>query len=248
MKHLSTFGLLIIGLLIVVSCNTVPEPNTLSSQEKRQGFELLFDGESTDGWRGYRKDHFPSGWDIDDGAIHCEGSGRGEAGAAEGGDIIYDRKFSNFHLKLEWKIAVGGNSGIFYLGDEDHSFGAIWHAAPEMQVLDNEKHPDAKLGKDGNRRSGSLYDIIPAVPQNFKGAGEWNLAEVIILDRHVQHIQNGAVVVEYQLDTPEWEALVVDSKFPNYNPGWANMPAEGLIGVQDHGDDVWYRSIKIKEL
>ncbi|MCK4750338.1 MAG: DUF1080 domain-containing protein, partial [Bacteroidales bacterium] len=174
-----------------------------------------------------------------------------EAGTIEGGSIIFDKMYANFHLKLEWKIQEGGNSGIFYLGREDHEFDEIWHAAPEMQVLDNERHPDAKLGKDGNRQSGSLYDIIPAVPQNFKGAGVWNQVELIHEDGHVRHIMNGEIVVEYQMGTPEWDELVADSKIPGYNPDWANMPKEGYIGLQDHGDPgdvVWYRNIKIKAL
>ena len=156
-------------LLTLVACNRVPEPNTLSLKEKLQGFELLFDGVDTEGWRGYQKDHFPAKWIVDDGAIHCQASGRGEAGAKDGGDILYDRVFANFHLKMEWKVAEGGNSGIFYLGSEDPSFNALYKTAPEMQVLDNAKHPDARLGKDGNRQAGSLYDLIPAVPQNFAG-------------------------------------------------------------------------------
>jgi hypothetical protein len=137
--------------------------NQLTEAEIAEGYKLLFDGKSFKGWRGYLKDSFPEGgWIIDSGALKCNGSGRGEAGSASGGDIIYaDQKFSNFDLKLEWKISEGGNSGIFYLGQEDPKFEAIWQTAPEMQVLDNERHPDAQAGKDGNRQAGSLYDLIP---------------------------------------------------------------------------------------
>ena len=239
------------GIAIFISTlahTQVTEPNTLTTGEKLLGFELLFDGEHIEGWRGYQKDHFPTEWVVDDGTIHCQASGRGEAGAKDGGDIIYDRIFANFHLKLEWKISKGGNSGIFYLGTEDPAFDKIFKTAPEMQVLDNAKHPDAKLGKDGNRQAGSLYDLVPAVPQNFKGAGEWNLAEVIHVDGHVTHIQNGEVVVEYQMGTDEWKELVSGSKFPGLNPDWYKVAEKGYIGVQDHGDDVWYRSIRIREL
>lgn len=248
MKKTIIPGMLATVMLLLASCSSPTEPNSLSGKEKRQGFELLFDGESTDGWRGFRKESFPPKWIIDDGAIRCQASGKGEAGAIDGGDIIYDKKYSNFHLKLEWKIAEGGNSGIFYLGSEDNEFDDIWKAAPEMQVLDNARHPDAQLGKDGNRQAGSLYDIIPADPQNFRGAGHWNQVEVIHENGHVKHIQNGEVVVEYRMGTQEWEDMVAASKFPGYNPGWADMPGEGLIGLQDHGDDVWFRNIKIKSL
>lgn len=217
--------------------------NKLCDEEKADGFVLLFDGKTSDGWRGYKKDVFPDRWVIEDGCIHFNPKASGSRG-----DIIYDKKFSNFHLKLEWKIAEAGNSGIFYLGAENDEFRAIYATAPEMQVLDNEKHPDAKAGKNGNRKAGSLYDLIPADPQNFKGAGEWNSAEVIIKDGHVIHKQNGEKVVEYQVGTREWDELVDGSKFPGINPTWANLQKEGYIGLQDHNDNVWFRNIKIKEL
>ncbi len=223
-------------------------PNTLSEMEVEQGFVLMFDGENTEGWRGYLKDHFPAAWVIEDGALKCLGSGRGEAGAENGGDIIYEKKFSNFHLKLEWKISEGGNSGIFYLGREDPKYPAIWRTAPEMQVLDNELHPDAVLGEEGNRKVGSLYDLIPARPQNAKPAGEWNAVEIIVYKGTVVHKMNGVNVLEYHLWTPEWEELVAGSKFPAFNEDWANVAKEGYIGLQDHGDDVWFRSKKIREL
>ncbi len=224
--------------------------NKLTEAEIAEGFKLLFDGVTFDGWRGYLKDSFPAGgWIIDSCDLKCNGSGRGEAGGASGGDIIYAaQKFSNFHLKLEWKISEGGNSGIFYLGQEDPKFNAIWMTAPEMQVLDNEHHPDAQAGKDGNRKAGSLYDLIPAVPQNAKPAGQWNTAEIKVYKGSVWHIQNGVTVLEYHLWTPEWNKLVAGSKFPDYNPNWVNVATEGYISLQDHGDDVWYRNIKIKQL
>lgn len=271
MKKLSNLfkitALMLLTGMLFVSCNTggkaekeesddakkdeaVEEtaPNTLSAEEKEQGFVLIFDGESTEGWRGYGKDHFPAAWIIEDGALKCQGSGRGEAGAEDGGDILYDKVFSNFHLKLEWKISEGGNSGIFYLGQETPDYDFIWKTAPEMQVLDNERHPDAMLGKDGNRQAGSLYDLIPADPQNANPAGEWNSAEVICYKGTVVHKQNGETVLEYHLWTPEWEELVAGSKFPELNENWANVAKEGYIGIQDHGDDVWFRSIKVREL
>ncbi len=221
-------------------------PNTLTPEEKKEGWVLLFDGKTHNGWRGYKKDHFPSGWEVVDGTLHCKGSGRGEAGSKEGGDIIYDKKFKNFDLKLDWKISKGGNSGIFYLGQETKP--ELWMTAPEMQVLDNANHPDAKLGKNGDRQAGSLYDLIPANPQNAKPYGQWNSVEIIVYRGTVVHKMNGETVLEYHLWTPEWDSLVAHSKFPKYNPDWANVAEEGYIGLQDHGDDVWYRNIKIKEL
>jgi hypothetical protein len=179
--------------------------------------------------------------------LHCKGSGMGEAGSEDGGDILYDKEFSNFHLKMEWKIGEGGNSGIFYLGKEVEDW-PIWKTAPEMQVLDNERHPDAMLGKDGNRKAGSLYDLIPADPQNTKPAGEWNSVEILVYNGTVVHKQNGETVLEYHLWTDDWNNLVADSKFPELNPDWANVAKSGYIALQDHGDDVWFRDIKIREL
>jgi hypothetical protein len=220
--------------------------NSLTQAEKDDGWILLFDGKTSEGWRGYKKDHFPNGWQITDGTIQCLGSGRGEAGSKEGGDVIYDKEFQNFNLTLEWKISKGGNSGIFYLGQEELDY--IWKTAPEMQVLDNINHPDAKLGIDNNRQAGSLYDLIPANPQNAKPVGEWNKIEIIVYKGTVVHKMNGETVVEYHLWTPEWNELVAESKFPKLNEKWADVASKGYFGLQDHGDDVWYRNIKIKEL
>jgi hypothetical protein len=254
------FGVLV-SMFLIVSCGTEDEqagvsqeeevdetmgPNQLTRAEIDDGWVLLFDGKTSTGWTGYQKESFPTGWQIADGAMYCKGSGRGEASGAEGGDIVYEKPFSNFHLKLEWKISEGGNSGIFYLGQDSHDY--IWKTAPEMQVLDNENHPDAEAGIAGNRQAGALYDLIPADPQNARPAGEWNSVEIKVYKGSVWHYQNGEVVLEYHLWTPEWNELVAGSKFPKLNPDWANVAAEGLIGLQDHGDDVWYRNIKLKEL
>lgn len=230
----------ILGLFISA---VLQSQNVLTPQEKEEGFVLLFDGKSTDGWRGYQKDAFPEMWVVEEGTLHFNPDLEGTRG-----DIVYDKKFSDFHLKLEWKIEEGGNSGILYLGSEDPKFNAVYYTAPEMQVLDNASHPDAKLGTNGNRMAGSLYDLIPADPQNFKGADTWNTAEIIVKNNHVKHIQNGAIVVEYEYGTQMWDALVARSKFPALNPDWAKLQDEGYIDLQDHGNHVWYRNIKIKEL
>jgi hypothetical protein len=191
-------------------------------------------------------DAFPdTGWVIDNGAMKCIHSGLGEAGL--GGDILYDKKFTNFDLKLEWMIEEGGNSGIFYLGQELPG-KKIWYTAPEYQILDNEHHPDAKLGKNGNRKAGTLYDLIPADPQNAKGAMEWNSAEILVYEGTVAHYMNGEVVLEYHLWTDEWKELISTSKFPEFNPDFADVAKSGYICLQDHGHAVWFRNIKIKEL
>ncbi len=222
--------------------------NTLSEKEIEDGWILLFDGESTDQWRGYCKEKFPEGWIVVDGTIQCLGSGRGEAGS--GGDIITKEIFGNFELSLEWKISEGGNSGIFYLAQEFCEEGnqkPIWQSAPEMQILDNERHPDARLGVDGNRQAGSLYDLIPADPQNAKPAGEWNHVKILFYDGTVTHWMNGETIVEHHLWTDKWYEMVNNSKFKDY-PAFVDPASEGHIGLQDHGNDVWFRNIKIREL
>jgi hypothetical protein len=254
----STLLLLFVAVFFALNCNAVPKKkegnkekaamNTLTNEEKTQGWLLMFDGKTSEGWKGYNKPNFPAGWIVENGTLKCQDSGRGEAGAANGGDIMYAKqKFSNFHLKLEWKISNGGNSGIFYLGREVEGW-EIYRTAPEMQILDNDRHPDALLGKDGNRKAGSLYDLIPAKPQNTKPAGEWNSIEIICYQGTVVHKQNGETVLEYHLWTPEWNQLVKNSKFPELNPDWANVAKEGIIALQDHGNAVWFRNIKIRAL
>lgn len=222
--------------------------NELTDQEKTEGWILMFDGKTPDGWRGINKTAFPSTWIIEDGTLRCQGTGNDEVGVVDGGDILYDKQlFSDFHLKMEWKISKGGNSGVFYLGKEVEGW-PIYKTAPEMQILDNENNPDALLGQDGNRKAGSLYDLIPAKPQNAKPAGEWNSAEIICYKGNVVHKQNGEIIVEYHLWTPEWNELVKDSKFPGLNSDWANVPKEGIIALQDRGNDVWFRNIKVRPL
>ena len=219
---------------------------------------VLFDGTSLDGWRGYGKENVPSRWVIEDGCLKFNGSGGGEAQTGDGGDIIYAaQKFKNFELELEWKVSKGGNSGIFYLAQEvkkeDGTYEPIYISAPECQVLDNENHPDARLGKDGNRMSTSLYDMIPAKPQNSKPHGEWNKVKILCYKGTVVHYQNDEPVVEYHLWTPQWTEMLQASKFSEEkwpvafnllnNCGGENH--EGYIGFQDHGDDVWFRNIKV---
>ncbi len=237
-------------LNIILSCVLVmglaTSCGSKGKSKKDDGFVSIFDGKTTTGWRGYDKKTFPEkGWEVIDGTLHCIGSGNGEAGGP-GGDIIYDKKLSNFELDLEWKISEGGNSGIFILGQEIDSV-PIYESAPEMQILDNEKHPDAKLGVDGNRMAGSLYDLIPAKPQNTKPAGEWNHAHILVYQGTVVYSQNGANVVEYHLWTDAWKKMVENSKFKDW-PMFLNTAKEGYIGLQDHGSDVWFKNIKLKLL
>lgn len=226
-----------------------------TSQSEDSSVVVLFDGSTLAGWRGYNRQDVPGKWTVEDGAIKINGGGAGEAQSSDGGDLIFDQKFKNFELELEWKVDKGSNSGIFYLAQEVEG-QPIYISAPEYQILDNENHPDAKLGIDGNRKSASLYDMIAAVPQNAKPAGEWNTTKIMVYKGTVVHYQNGEVVLEYHLWTPQWKEMLDKSKFSNekwpdayallLDCGGANH--EGYIGLQDHGDNVWFRNITVKKL
>ena len=234
--------------MIAVSMNSFSQDkkaNTLTEKDKKEGYVLMFDGKTAEGWRGYNLPAFPEkGWVVEEGTLHVIGSSKGEAGG--GGDLLYDKKFRNFELSLEWKVSEGGNSGIFYLAQEIPGL-EVWKSAPEMQILDNEKHPDAKLGVDGNRAAGSLYDLIPGDMKAVKPAGEWNHVKILVYKGTVVHYVNGKQVLEYHLWTEDWKKMVLNSKFKDYD-AFLNTAEEGYIVLQDHGDDVWFRNIKIKEL
>ncbi|NLZ94414.1 MAG: DUF1080 domain-containing protein [Bacteroidales bacterium] len=248
-----TFGLIIMAVVLLSCTNSKKQAEDTTDKNEMEmtndEWITLFDGKSFDGWRGYGRQDMPTAWTIDDGSIKINGSGRGEAGAKDGGDIIYDRKFKDFELTFAWKVAKGGNSGVFYLAQEIEG-EPIWKSSPEYQILDNANHPDARLGKDNNRKSASLYDLIPAVPQNSKPFEEWNTGGVMVYKGTVVHFQNDENVLEYHLWTDDWKEMVEGSKFKGWehfiNVGGENQ--EGYIGLQDHGDDVWFRNIKIKEL
>ena len=232
---------------ILISCG--PKPAAVS----------LFNGKDLNGWTAVLEDstlHPSTEFTVEDGAIKINGSGMGEAGAQDGGDLIYaNKKFKNFELEFEYKVDKGANSGVFYLAQEIPG-QPIFISAPEYQVLDNANHPDAKLGVDGNRQSASLYDMIPAKPQNAKSFGEWNTAKIMVYNGTVVHYQNGEQVLEYHLWTPQWKEMLDKSKFSKekwpeaydllINCGGENH--EGYIGLQDHGDNVWFRNIRVKEL
>ena len=251
---------------------TVPEYTVVDAPEvdlddfkvDDEGYIVLFDGTSTKGWRGYGKKELPARWTIEDGCLKFSGTGSGEGQTGEGGDIIFAHEFKNFTFELEWKVSKGGNSGIFYLAKEvttkdengNERYEPIYISAPEYQVLDNANHPDALLGVDGNRQSASLYDMIPAVPQNQNPYGEWNKTKILVYKGTVVHFQNDVKVLEYHLWTQQWTDMLQASKFSEKDWPLAfellnncgGEDHEGYIGMQDHGDDVWYRNIRIKEM
>lgn len=204
-----------------------------SPEEIAEGFRSLFDGTSSAGWRGFRSETFPeSGWDVVDGELrHTRG----------GGDIMTVEQFANFELRLEWKISPGGNSGIFYRVTGEGE--ATYETGPEMQVLDDGLHHD---GLTRLTAAGANYGLHPSPEGVVKPAGEWNAVRIVVDGAHVQHWLNGTRVVDYELWSDEWEALVAATKFADW-PGYGRAAA-GHIALQDHGDVVAYRSIRIKEL
>ena len=222
----------------------------------KDGYYIIFDGKTFNGWRGYNQNDVPKRWVIDEGAIKIIGSGEGEAQDADGGDLIFAHKFKNFELTFEWKVSKGANSGVFLLAREIKG-APIWISSPEYQILDNANHPDAGEGENGNRQSASLYDMKPANPQNAKPFGEWNTGGIKVYKGSVFHKQNGKTVVEYHLWTPQWEEMIRNGKFKQGGDfplayglltNLGGDEREGYIGFQDHNDDVWFRNIKIKIL
>ncbi|MEO0734206.1 MAG: DUF1080 domain-containing protein [Bacteroidota bacterium] len=200
----------------------------------------LFNGEDYTGWHRYGGDPVGSAWTIDDGAMYFDPSKKGENG---GGDIITDEAYANYELELEWKIGECGNSGIIYNVKESAEFGTPWLTGPEMQVLDNTCHPDAKIE---THRAGDLYDMIAVAEENVHPAGEWNQVKLVVTDGKVEHWLNGKMQVEYPNAGPEWKAMIADSKFKDFESFGAFT--SGKISLQDHNDPVWFRNIRIREI
>lgn len=219
--------------------------NTISPQEEKDGWKLLWDGATTNGWRGAKLNSFPQkGWVIEDGILKVMKSGGGES--TNGGDIVTTRKYKNFILKADFKITEGANSGIKYFVNPDLNKGEGSAIGCEFQILDDDKHPDAKLGVKGNRTIGSLYDLIPAVEDKPFKKKEFNTAMIVVRGNKVEHWLNNKKIVEYERNNQMWNALVAYSKYRDW-PNFGNA-AEGNILLQDHGDEVWFKNIKIKEL
>ena len=215
-------------------------PNTLTAAEKQAGWKLLFDGKTTAGWRGFHSATFPeTGWAVDNGTIKTAGEG------ASGGDIITVDQFDNFELRLEWKIGPGGNTGVKYLISEDLIKTGRSGLGFEMQIIDDDRNPDAVAGKEGNHSAGALYDLIaPSKAKVVRPIGEWNQAGVLVRGNHVEHFLNGAKIVEFEMGSADLNARIAESKF-KVNPGFGEVK-KGHILLQAHGAEVWFRTLKIR--
>lgn len=233
------------SILMTLCCFSIDTifAQTLSRKEVKDGWELLFDGKTITGWHSYGKKHLGTAWKVDEGAIHLDASKKKDWQIKDGGDIVTEDEFDNFHLKLEWKIAKNGNSGIILYVHEDSQFKFPWETGPEMQVLDNSGHPDSKII---THRAGDLYDLISATPETVRSFGEWNQVEIKSLNGTLEFWLNGEKVISTTLWDDEWKSKIAKSKFKNM-PFFGTIK-KGKIGLQDHGDDVWFRNIKIKRL
>lgn len=242
---------LLVALIVAFSCKEKAKENTTEevAEENTEAVEeptwtVLFDGSSFDGWHLYNGGEIGEPWKLEDGAMVYYPPKERQKGKVY--DIVTDKDYTNFVLSLEWKISEGGNSGIFYGVFEDEKYRAPYATGPEIQVLDDERHPDAKNGT--THQAGALYDMIAPSEKAVKPAGEWNTVELTINHKTNEGsvVLNGKKIVEFPVHGPEWDEMVSNSKFN----GWEGFGAykSGKIGLQDHGDVVAYRNIKIKEL
>ncbi|AQP98554.1 glycosyl hydrolase [Pseudoalteromonas aliena] len=206
--------------------------NQLTNEEQKAGWQLLFNGQDMSHWRNFKSNEISSQWVITDGAMML---------TKGGGDILTKKMYRNFDLKIDWKISTKGNSGIFVLADELGSM--IYSHAPEVQIIDNEEHPDNKID---SHLSGSIYDLFAAPKAAHKPANTWNKVRIQMHDKHLQVWQNGVSTLSIVIGSTTWDTLVKNSKFST----WLNFATadRGHIGLQDHGDKVWFKNIKIKEL
>jgi hypothetical protein len=248
-----------IALGALVACNNTNEPkkeegktiakvdNQLTEEQTKDGWQLLFDGSSMKGWHKYGNMPVGSAWKVADGAIYLDTTVKENWQIKDGGDIVSDSAFENFHLKLEWKISKGGNSGIiFYVNEDTTKYDYVWKTGPEMQVLDDSGHSDGKIVK---HRAGDLYDLITCINEAqkpLKPVGEWNLAEIKSVNGKLDFYLNGTNVVSTTLWDDNWKKLVASSKFSTM-PGFGTYKI-GRIALQDHGNLVWYKNVMIKKL
>jgi hypothetical protein len=243
--------LIFVAFAAVVSINAAAQTttkkmqdNSLSNEEKNQGWTLLFDGKTTKGWHTYGYNSVGKAWNIHDGSLHLDVANQKDWPADESKDILTDAEYDNFHLQVDWKLAKKGNSGIiFYVKEDKAKYRNTYETGLEMQVLDNQGHPDAKIHK---HRAGDLYDLIPSSAEVVKPAEEWNHAEIICKDGKVDFYLNGVHIVTANLWDDNWKQMVANSKFKTM-PDFGTFK-KGKIALQEHREEVWFKNIKIRKL
>ncbi len=239
---------LIVSVIIFASCAATKSniaasaDNTLSDAEKNMGWKLLFDGKTTTGWRKYDSTKIGNAWVVENGTLHLNASAKESWQIKGGGDIVSLSEYDNFHFQLDWKIAKDGNSGIMIYVKETKKYKWPWETGPEMQILDNAGHPDSKIIK---HRAGDLYDLITSKPETVKPNMEWNHAEIICNKGKLDFFLNGINVVSTSMWDENWVKMVKGSKFKDM-PDFGTYKL-GRIALQDHGNDVWFKNIKIKK-
>jgi hypothetical protein len=219
---------------------TTTTNSLLTADEQKEGWQLLFDGSTTKGWHNFGGGAPHAGWKVADGNLWWDPSAKSDTSVA---DITSDEEFENFDLKLEWKVDTAGNSGIMFYVQEDTAYKKPYHTGPEMQVLDNAKHPDSKIIK---HRAGDLYDLISCSKETVKPALEWNQVEIKSLNGKLDFWLNGENVVSTTMWDDNWKKMIAASKFRQW-PDFGTFK-KGRICLQDHGNKVWFRNIKIKKL
>lgn len=210
------------------------------AQTQKKGFTSLFDGKTTKGWHSYGKTSVGKGWKIENGTIHLDPKSKQK----DDGDLVTDKEYANFHLKIDWKVAPKSNSGIlFHINENPEKYHQTYSTGPEMQVIDNDGHADGKIIK---HRAGDLYDLVKSSSEPVKPVGQWNTAEIISNKGKLEFILNGVKTVSTTQFDENWKALIAGSKFAKWD-GFGTFTS-GKIALQDHGDEVWFRNIMIKEL
>jgi hypothetical protein len=232
MRFIPIFFVPFLAACTLLPGDDTPMPNTLDDEERTSGVELLFDGATTRGWRGYKQAECPGGWQVVDGAL---------TRVSEAVDIVTLEQYDDFELDFEWRIAAGANSGVMFRVAEDHE--APWETGPEFQLLDNRAHKD---GLDPRTSAGSNYAMHAPLEDVTKPAGEWNSARLVVRGPHVEHWLNGTKVVEYELWSADWQARVAACKWKD-RPDYGRRRS-GHIALQDHGDWVAFRDVKLRRL